>query len=111
MNIHENKIYLNQSCYNQPFISNPQVEIGALYIFDKQLEIINNEVEVSQIAGNLRVAKRTTFSSFLLFSFFFFEIGCAALIYHGARISPAPEPCLMKMGPGFGIQISDAPGS
>lgn len=49
LNIHENKTYLNQSCYSQPFISNPHVEICILYIFDEQLEIINNEVKARQI--------------------------------------------------------------
>lgn len=51
LNIHENKTYLNLSCYSQPFISNPQVEICVPYIFDKQVEIVNNEVKTSQITG------------------------------------------------------------
>lgn len=41
----------------------------------------------------------------------FLEIVCAALVYHGARILPATEPCLINMGSCFGIQISDAPAS
>lgn len=32
LNIHENQTYLNQCCSNQPFISNPQIEICVLEI-------------------------------------------------------------------------------